>query len=414
MSNVFFNTYLVGGAVRDMIMGKTPKDYDYVVVGATPQDMLDMGFTQVGADFPVFLKHGEEYALARTERKSGKGYKGFEVSFDPTVTLEEDLKRRDLTINAIARHTATGDIVDPYGGRKDIKNRVLRHVSDAFAEDPLRVLRVARFAARYPDFKIAEETWVMLESIVESGELETLTKERVWNELEQAMSTAPGRFFEVLDHIDALYSIFPGRVARMFSTNYKRLMFIQRDVDLKFQRWVNLFHNIDVNTLRDFEKLGPPNEILKIAKFVCDFNKLNAFDIEALLHFIRVNDLWRDSSMLEMMLKLTIIPFKVYVIEDNILAWDVYSEGRDLDGELWGSFLEFFKQASEIGFHSLTEEQQASLKGAEIGKAIDALRTEVFEKWRAQFNLQEFLDENYQELSAENVVFSVDKSMYCL
>jgi len=206
-------TYLVGGAVRDTLLNIPVYDHDWVVVGATPEEMLKQGFSQIGKDFPVFLhpKTKEEYALARTERKSGQGYHGFDVSFDPFVTLEEDLIRRDLTINAMARD-AGGQIIDPYGGQQDLDNKVLRHVSEAFAEDPLRVLRVARFAAKLSafGFALAPETVELMKTMSASGELSALTPERVWQEVVKALNTdKPSVFFEVLNQVNALSVLFP-------------------------------------------------------------------------------------------------------------------------------------------------------------------------------------------------------------
>src|SRR6056297_1272876 len=206
-------TYLVGGAVRDELLGVPFHERDWVVVGATPQDLLDQGFTPVGKDFPVFLhpETKEEYALARTERKQGHGYTGFAVHFEPSVTLEEDLRRRDLTINAIARRP-DGTLIDPYGGRRDLEQRVLRHVSPAFVEDPLRVLRTARFAARYKHlgFRIAPETLALMGEIVAQGELEHLPAERVWTETEKALGEAdPTAFIAVLKACGALAALAP-------------------------------------------------------------------------------------------------------------------------------------------------------------------------------------------------------------
>jgi len=198
----------VGGAVRDKLLGKPGKDSDWVVVGSTPQEMEDQNFKAVGKDFPVFLhpETKEEYALARTERKAGKGYKGFTFHTSKDITLEEDLARRDLTINAIAEDN-TGKLIDPFNGKQDIEDKILRHVSPAFVEDPLRVLRVARFAARF-GFRIAPETMTLMNEISESGELEALVPERVWNELEQAMGeTYPSRF--TLRACRALGILFP-------------------------------------------------------------------------------------------------------------------------------------------------------------------------------------------------------------
>ena len=205
--------YLVGGAVRDALLHLEPKERDWVVVGATAEDMLRQGYRQVGKDFPVFLhpKTQEEYALARTERKTRPGYTGFVVHADPNITLEQDLERRDLTINAIAQDT-NGAHIDPFHGRADIEMRLLRHVSDAFTEDPVRILRVARFAARFRHlgFTVANETLELMVRMVTSGEVNALVKERVWQETERALGTAnPQVFFEVLRDCGALKVIFP-------------------------------------------------------------------------------------------------------------------------------------------------------------------------------------------------------------
>lgn len=205
--------YKVGGAVRDRLLGEPVTDIDWVVVGATSEEMLAQGFRPVGADFPVFLhpKSGEEYALARTERKSGRGYGGFTFHASPEVTLEEDLIRRDLTINAMAEDDQ-GKLTDPYHGQKDLKDRILRHVSPAFAEDPLRVLRVARFAARYAGlgFSVAQETLELMRQLSESGELEALTPERSWKEISRAlMEKQPQVFIQVLRDCAALKVLMP-------------------------------------------------------------------------------------------------------------------------------------------------------------------------------------------------------------
>ena len=204
--------YLVGGAVRDALLNRKVVERDYVVVGATPEEMLSQGFTQVGKDFPVFLhpKTQEEYALARTERKSGKGYTGFVCDASSSVTLEEDLLRRDLTVNAIAQDNL-GNLIDPYGGKKDLENRLLRHVSEAFSEDPLRVFRVARFATRYAylGFTIATETMALMQSMAQSGELSTLSAERVWQETKRSLlEKTPHVFFTVLNQAHGLNDWF--------------------------------------------------------------------------------------------------------------------------------------------------------------------------------------------------------------
>ncbi len=218
-------TYLVGGAVRDQLLNLPVYDQDWVVVGATPDQMLKAGYRSVGKDFPVFLHPDthEEHALARKEKKAGHGYQGFVCDFAPEVTLQEDLLRRDLTINAMAQDEH-GNIVDPYGGQQDLANKKLRHVSDAFSEDPLRVLRVARFAARFDHlgFEVAEETVQLMKEIAHSGELEYLTAERVWKETERALTEkSPHVFFEVLRACDALAIIFP-ELDRLFGVPQRK------------------------------------------------------------------------------------------------------------------------------------------------------------------------------------------------
>jgi tRNA nucleotidyltransferase/poly(A) polymerase len=209
--------FIVGGAVRDRLLGLPVADRDYVVVGATPAEMVAQGYQPVGKDFPVFLhpQTHEEYALARTERKSGHGYKGFKVYAAPDVTLEEDLRRRDLTINAMAEDEA-GALVDPYGGQRDLAEKVFRHVSEAFAEDPVRILRVARFAARFTDFSVAPETTGLMRQMVDDGEVDALVPERVWQEVARGLMEAqPSRMFRVLRDCGALARLFP-EIDRLF------------------------------------------------------------------------------------------------------------------------------------------------------------------------------------------------------
>ena len=209
--------YAVGGAIRDTLMGLPVHDIDYVVVGSSVDEMIAKGFRPVGKDFPVFL-HPEtqaEYALARTERKTGQGYKGFHFYADPSVTLEQDLERRDLTINAMAQEVGPdgkqfGPIIDPYSGQEDLASKVFRHVSDAFAEDPLRVLRIARFSARFPEFRITHETMLLLKAIVQSGELGALSAERIWQELDRGLVAAkPMHMFQVLLNTGAAKPLLP-------------------------------------------------------------------------------------------------------------------------------------------------------------------------------------------------------------
>ena len=203
--------FCVGGAVRDELLGLVVKDRDFVVVGSTPAEMESFGYKAVGKDFPVFLhpQTHEEYALARTERKTAKGYKGFQVHAAPDVTLEQDLARRDLTINAIAKDD-TGQLIDPYHGLDDLKNKMLRHVSPAFSEDPVRILRAARFAARFTDFSVAPETLALMRDMVENGEVDALVPERVWQELAKGLMEAqPSRMFGMLRACGALQKVMP-------------------------------------------------------------------------------------------------------------------------------------------------------------------------------------------------------------
>ncbi|MGH1359517.1 MAG: hypothetical protein ACRBC3_12180 [Burkholderiaceae bacterium] len=204
--------FRVGGSVRDELLGLPFHDADWVVVGATPAQMTELGYQPVGKDFPVFLhpESHEEYALARTERKTGPGYKGFDVHFSPDVTLEEDLLRRDLTINAMAR-AEDGTLIDPYHGQSDLANRLFRHVSDAFSEDPVRILRLARFAARFADFSVAPETLALMRQMTAAGEVDALVAERVWQELARGlMEAAPARMMTVLADANALTRLIPG------------------------------------------------------------------------------------------------------------------------------------------------------------------------------------------------------------
>lgn len=256
--------YEVGGVVRDALLGRPPGDRDWVVVGATPQQMLDAGFRPVGKDFPVFLhpQTGEEYALARTERKSAPGYHGFQFHAAPDVTLEQDLLRRDLTINAIARD-ADGTLIDPCGGQRDLTARVLRHVSPAFVEDPVRLLRLARLAARFHDFTVAPETEALLQRMVADGEVDHLVPERVWQELSRGLMEAhPPRFFDVLRGCDALARLLP-EVDRLWGvpqpeahhpevdTGVHLMLVLQQCARLEAPlavRWASLVHDLGKGT----------------------------------------------------------------------------------------------------------------------------------------------------------------------
>ena len=264
--------YKVGGAVRDNLLGLPFKDSDWVVVGATVEAMLAQKYMQVGRDFPVFLhpETKEEYALARTERTSGKGYTGFVVHASPDVTLEEDLKRRDLTINAIAE-SDSGELVDPYHGQADLKARVLRHVSPAFAEDPLRVLRVARFAARFADlgFTVAPETLELMKQMTQAGELEHLVPERVWQEIHNALCTnTPQVFIQVLRACGALAVILPE-----IDPAIHTLMALEQAAlatNNPVVRFAALVHDISAEAVvKMTERLRIPNEYSELGRMVC-------------------------------------------------------------------------------------------------------------------------------------------------
>ncbi len=261
-------TYLVGGAVRDRLLGLPVREQDWVVVGATPQAMTDLGYRQVGRDFPVFLHpdSAEEYALARTERKAGRGHRGFEVHSDPSVTLEEDLRRRDLTVNAIAE-TTDGELIDPYGGQADLEARVLRHVSEAFVEDPLRVLRVARFAAylHHLGFEVAPDTLALMQSLSDSGELETLSAERLWSETARALDTQhPGVFLDVLDQCGAGARLFPEwREAHNAREKLARTAAARAGAELRFAALCSGLDTTAVDTL--CQRLNAPRRFRELA-----------------------------------------------------------------------------------------------------------------------------------------------------
>ena len=269
--------YLVGGAVRDELLGLEVKDRDWVVVGATPDDMLQQGYKQVGADFPVFLHPGsrEEYALARTERKQGRGYHGFEVYSAPDVTLEDDLKRRDLTINAMAMDEK-GHLVDPFNGQQDMDQRLLRHVSEAFAEDPLRILRTARFAARFQPlgFSVCEQTMALMRTMVADGEVDHLVAERVWQEIQRALlEKEPGTFFQVLRDTGALTALIPElHPEPTFAAAMAALRCTHADNASMEQRFAALMSPLpeDVCVARA-DALKAPNDCKNLARLVTSF-----------------------------------------------------------------------------------------------------------------------------------------------
>lgn len=305
--------YKVGGAVRDKLLGRPVTDIDWVVVGATADDMLVHGYKPVGADFPVFLhpKTGEEYALARTERKSGKGYGGFTFFTSPDVTLEQDLARRDLTINAIAEDSE-GNLYDPYHGQQDIKNRLLRHVSDAFIEDPLRVLRVARFAARYVSlgFVVADETLALMTKLSLSGELNDLTAERVWKEFSRAlMEPNPEIFLSVLSQCQALSVLLPELVdLSLIESLLQQAVNEQQSLPI---RWACLM--VPLAQLNKVDSIKVVNERLKVPNECADIALLTGQYLitcqqsltkspEELLLFLQRTDVLRRPERLALLL----------------------------------------------------------------------------------------------------------------
>ncbi|MBD3639858.1 MAG: multifunctional CCA tRNA nucleotidyl transferase/2'3'-cyclic phosphodiesterase/2'nucleotidase/phosphatase [Marinobacter sp.] len=305
-------TYLVGGAVRDELLGIDVKDRDWVVVGATPDEMLAKGFKQVGADFPVFLhpRTREEYALARTERKQGRGYHGFSVYSAPDVTLEEDLKRRDLTINAMARDEH-GELADPFHGLEDLRARQLRHVSPAFAEDPLRILRTARFAARFRPmgFEVHPDTMTLMRQMVAEGEVDHLVPERVWQEIQRALhEQEPGTFFEMLRDCGALPVLIPelsddDNLARALSALRN---VAQQDTSTE-QRFAAVLLPLSAEqAVIRAEAMKAPNDCRDLARLACHFKTALA-DLSsnqdsiasALLELLDYADLWRREARFE-------------------------------------------------------------------------------------------------------------------
>ena len=309
--------YAVGGAIRDTLMGLPVHDIDYVVVGSSVEEMIAQGYRPVGKDFPVFL-HPEtqaEYALARTERKTGKGYKGFLFYADPSITLEQDLERRDLTINAMAQEVGAdgkwiGPILDPYNGQEDLAARVFRHVSDAFAEDPLRLLRIARFAARFPEFTVATETMDALQAIVQSNELSALSAERIWQELARGFTASkPMRMFQVLLDANAARVLLPSKLASNLAEEEYREQLIAHlyaaDNRLEDRCAITLMH-LSASEIRAWaERVKMPNEVRDFSEIFSELNLLvkntvnprtGAYKPADVLAWFNRADVWRKSD----------------------------------------------------------------------------------------------------------------------
>lgn len=410
------NIFLVGGAVRDKLLNRKVKDKDFLVIGSTVEKMLSLGFEQVGKDFPVFLhpQTKEEYALARTERKQGQGYTGFTCYAAADVTLEEDLQRRDLTVNAMAMNKQ-GEIFDPYNGQHDLKNRVLRHVSDAFIEDPLRVLRVARFAARYHSygFTIAKETLSLMQKISESGELSTLSAERLWQEMQLSLAEDnPEVFFQVLHQCLALKSIWPeldilwgvpnpAQWHPEICSGVHTMMVLQQAVKLSDKtsvRFAALCHDLGKGLTQSslwpshkgHEKAGLPlvekitqqlkipNDHKQLALKVCEHHLHchKAFQLKAstLLRIFNQLDVWRKPDE----------------FEDFILACQADFLGRlGFENRPYpqANYLKTAMQAArQVNAKSFVEQ---GLKGLEIKEAMAKSRLDAIKKVKLVFNNEE-------------------------
>jgi tRNA nucleotidyltransferase (CCA-adding enzyme) len=402
--------YMVGGAVRDALLGLPVQDRDWVVVGATPEALVAQGYVPVGKDFPVFLHPAsrEEYALARTERKTAQGYRGFAVHAAPDVTLEEDLARRDLTINAIAQG-ADGLLTDPYGGRRDIAARVLRHVTEAFSEDPVRILRVARFAARFPDFSIAPETLALMQRMVADGEVDALVPERVWQELARGlMAQQPSRMFEVLRACGALTKLLP-EIARLWGvpqraeyhpevdTGVHLMMVLDMAAQLNAPlavRFACLGHDLGKGTTPQAEwprhigheersarllkalclRLRVPNDCSELADVVArehgNIHRSSEFGAAALVRLLERCDTFRKPER----------------FADILLACECDARGRlGLNEQPYPQrqrLLGALNAAQNVSTAEVAAAAEAQgLSGAAIGQAVHAARTEALKAW---------------------------------
>ncbi|CAL4318417.1 Multifunctional CCA protein [Buchnera aphidicola (Eriosoma grossulariae)] len=408
--------YLVGGAVRDSLLNLPIKDKDWVVVGATIEILLKLNFQQVGKEFPVFLHpvSHEEYALARTEYKSGKGYYGFKTNFSPEVTLYDDLMRRDLTINAIAKNMF-GDFIDPYFGRLDLKNRILRHVSPAFVDDPLRVLRVARFAATlsHLGFSIAEETLLLMESIVKKRELLFLQSNRIWKETEKALITNnPHVYFQVLYACNALMIIFP-EINQLFNVGmfhflsdiivlnidlFKHVSLVSKkttDLDVRFSCLFQCiyFKNNVINLFDENKNLYIYNYILLIKKFFKRFNiPIYIRDLVLLIikyHSFMINIIYFNSYDIVLFLskidswRKPIRIKKLSVLINSYCKLNVNNRSKNI---LPGDFLTIaYSITSTISAKSILH---LGLKGIQIRNELIRLRSIKLNLWRKQFLLK--------------------------
>jgi tRNA nucleotidyltransferase (CCA-adding enzyme) len=408
-----YQTYLVGGAVRDQLLGHPFSDYDWVVVGATPQTMLDAGFRPVGQDFPVFLhpETGEEYALARTERKSGQGYGGFTFHTSPDVTLEQDLIRRDLTVNAMAMDTDC-QLIDPYGGQRDLAARILRHVSPAFVEDPMRVLRVARYAARYHrlGFSVAAQTMTLMRELADSGELQALTAERSWKEISRAlMEPNPEIFIRVLRDCGALAKLMP-EVDRLFGvpqpkahhpevdTGEHLLLVLQAAARMQLPltaRWACLLHDLGKGLTdpahwpkhhdHETKGLAAVKAVNQRCKAPRDCQELALLTCEYHTHCHRALEL--KPGTLQKLFKTFDIYRRPERFEQFLDTCEADARGRSgLENEPYPQavYLRAAAQAARsVGVGSLLA---LGLEGADLGKALEREREKAIADYKTAYN----------------------------
>ncbi len=398
------DVYLVGGAVRDKLLGLAPKELDWVVVSSTPEEMLNLGYKQVGKDFPVFLhpETHDEYALARTERKTEPGYHGFEVFAAPDVTLEEDLLRRDLTINAIAE-APSGELIDPFNGQQDLQDKILRHVSPAFSEDPVRILRVARFAARFAHlgFAIAQDTSDLMTAMVEAGEVDALVPERVWAETNKALGEqTPSRFFEVLRACGALKTLFP-EIDRLFGvpqpekhhpeidTGVHTMMVLEQAAKLSTDneiRFAALLHDLGKGTTPKkewpkhiaHEQRGIPlvTELCNRYRVPNHYRELAELVTQYHLHYFRVGEM-RPDTIVKTLQNLDAFR-RPERFEQFLIACESDSRGRkgfeNKKPEQTELMRKVYQAAAVISTETLLEQ---GLSGAAIGKELQRLRVEA-------------------------------------
>jgi len=371
--------YLVGGAVRDKLLGLPVKERDWVVVGATVEDMLKLGYRQVGKEFPVFLhpKTHEEYALARTERKVHLGYKGFTFDTSPEVTLEADLIRRDLTINAMAE-SPEGELVDPYHGKDDLEYGILRHVSPAFGEDPVRILRVGRFLARYAHlgFHVAPETYQLMRGMVAAGEIDALVAERVWKELDRALGEAnPEEFFTVLTECKALPKLFPGH--ELNGNGIKALKAaakLSSDSSIRFAAFMygDIYDPAKALTIgyinATCDRYRAPNAYRELAQLTAAYHKNAALakklPVTDLLRFFAALDIYRREDR-----------FQKFVTASHAIA---NAEGKEFDAD-W--VLECARVAKSVDVQALVSR---GLKGNDLAAKLKDQRREKIEQWLEQ------------------------------